>query len=127
MKRLAILALACSAAIVATDAQSRASDLLTNGNLNLDQDVNSLPDNWTNWMYGNTAFAAYKTDPANDPFDFNATPYVNAGNYGDWWSSGGGWFQVNAGTAGTAYTFTAPATNTAGLGPASTSSNSVTP
>ncbi|MBC8105617.1 MAG: PEP-CTERM sorting domain-containing protein [Anaerolineae bacterium] len=100
----AILALACASVFAQP---SQASDLLINGNLNLDADVNNLPDGWTNWMFGPTAFAAYKNDPANDPFDRDATPYVNAGNYGEWWSSGGGWFQVNPGTAGTAYTFSA--------------------
>jgi hypothetical protein len=100
----AILALACASVFTQ---QSHGSDLLTNGNLNADADANNSPDGWTNWMYGPTSFAAYKNDPANDPFDFNGTAYVNAGNYGDWWTSGGGWFQVNPGTAGTAYSFSA--------------------
>ncbi len=83
------------------------ADLLTNGNFNTDTDGVAGPDNWTSWTYGPTSFAAYKNDAANDPFDLDGTPYVNAGNYGDWWSSGGGWYQQVAGTGGTPYTITA--------------------
>jgi hypothetical protein len=101
------LSVAACAAVVGLLGVPARGDLLTNGNLNLDADGTAGPDGWSNWSYGPTAFAAYKTDPANDPFDYDATPYVNAGNYGDWWSSGGGWNQVLAGSAGVAYTFTA--------------------
>lgn len=92
------MAVAC----VAGSIPARA-DLLQNGDFNLDVDGVSGPDFWTNWMYGTTAFAAYKTDVANDPFDFDGTAYVNAGNYGDWWSSGGGWYQTVSGTEGVPY------------------------
>src|SRR5689334_372091 len=85
---------------------ARGQTLLTNGNFNTDADSNGQPDSWTNWSYGSTSFAAYKADPANDPFNFDGTPYVNAGNYGDWWTSGGGWFQIVAGTEGVAYSLT---------------------
>lgn len=83
------------------------ADLLTNGNFNTNSVDPGLPDAWTNWMYGPTAFAAFKNDAANDPFDFDGTGYVNAGNYGEWWSSGGGWYQEVAGSEGVAYSFAA--------------------
>ena len=101
------LSLAACAAVVGLPSVPARGDLLTNGHLNLDVDGTAGPDAWSNYSYGPTAFAAYKTDPANDPFDLDATPYVNAGNYGDWWSSGGGWNQVVAASAGVPYTFTA--------------------
>ncbi len=78
------------------------AELLVNANLNLDADANGQPDNWSNWSYGSTSFTAYKTSPT-DPFTENGSPYVNAGNYGDWWSSGGGWFQTVPGGEGAAY------------------------
>jgi hypothetical protein len=78
------------------------ADLLTNGNLDTDADANGQPDAWVNWSYGPTSFAAYKTSPT-DPFTENGTPYVNAGNYGDWWSSGGGWYQTVPGAENVAY------------------------
>src|SRR4051794_16995524 len=82
------------------------AELLTNGNFDTDADANGQPDAWTNWSYGSTSFAAYKTSPT-DPFTENGSPYVNAGNYGDWWTSGGGWFQVVPGAEGVAYRISA--------------------
>lgn len=102
-----LLRTAAFAAIIGLASASAQADLLTNGNLNTDADAAGGPDGWTSWGYGPTSFAAYKNDPANDAFDQDGTPYVNAGNYGDWWSSGGGWYQVINGNAGIAYTFTA--------------------
>lgn len=101
---LALSALAAALAITNTPARA---DLLTNGNFNTDADGTAGPDGWSSWGYGPTNFAAYKADPANDPWDQDGTPYVNAGNYGDWWSSGAGWNQVVPASEGTAYTFTA--------------------
>ncbi len=92
-----------TALLWAVSASAFGQTLLTNGNFNTDADTNGQPDSWTSWSYGPTAFAAYKADPANDPWDFNGTPYVNAGNYGDWWTSGGGWFQIVPGAEGVAY------------------------
>ena len=100
------LAMAVSICFHASTAQA---DLLVNGDFNLDADASGGPDGWVNWGYGPTSFSAYKADPANDPFDFDGTPYVNAGNYGDWWSSGGGWYQEVpfAGAEGTPFSFKA--------------------
>jgi hypothetical protein len=95
------IALACTAPLSAV---ARA-DLLYNGNFDIGGG-SAGPDGWTQWTFGSTAFAAYKTDP-NDQFTFNHTPYVNAGNYGDWWTSGGGWFQVLPSAAGKAYSLDA--------------------
>jgi hypothetical protein len=102
-----LLRLAACTVVIALAAPVARANLLANGNLNTDADGTPGPDGWSNWSYGPTAFAAYKTDGAADPFNFDATPYVNAGNYGDWWSSGGGWNQTIGGGAGVAYTFTA--------------------
>src|SRR5205809_726711 len=96
-----LLALACTASLAGV---ARA-DLLYNGNFDIGGGP-AGPDGWTQWTFGPTSFAAYKTDPA-DPFTFNGTPYVNAGNYGDWWTSGGGWFQIVPGAAGKAYSLDA--------------------
>jgi hypothetical protein len=95
------IALACTASL---SAAARA-DLLYNGNFDIAGGTGG-PDGWTQWTFGPTAFAAYKTDP-NDQFTFNHTPYVNAGNYGDWWTSGGGWYQIVPGEAGKAYSLDA--------------------
>jgi hypothetical protein len=98
------LALALAVGLMVGSTTSARADLLQNGDFNLDVDGLPGPDFWTNWTYGDTAFAAYKTDPANDAFDFDGSAYVNAGNWGDWWTSGGGWFQTVAGTEGVPYT-----------------------
>jgi hypothetical protein len=101
-------ALLAAVSICALTNSARA-DLLINGDFNLDADASGGPDGWVNWGYGPTSFSAYKADPANDSFDFDGTPYVNAGNYGDWWSSGGGWYQEVpfAGADGTPFSFKA--------------------
>lgn len=75
--------------------------LLVNGDFNTDANADGTPDGWSNWSYGTTAFTAYVA--GSNSFARDATPFVNAGNYGAWWSSGGGWYQVVAGVAGHAY------------------------
>lgn len=100
--------LACSAAVCLFSGVAQA-ELLTNGSFNIDADTSGGPDGWVGWNYGPTAFSAYKADPANDLFDFDGSPYVNAGNYGEWWTSGGGWYQevpVTT-TAGTPFSLSA--------------------
>jgi hypothetical protein len=97
--RAAVLA---ASALLGAGRALAGAELLTNGNFNTDADANGQPDGWTNWSYGPTSFAAYKTSPT-DPFTENGTPYVNAGNYGDWWTSGGGWYQVLPSAEGIAY------------------------
>jgi hypothetical protein len=94
MKRIiTFFAIACVAA-----GSVSAQNLLLNGDFNT-----AGPTGWSSWSYGPTAFASYK-NPA-DGFAYDASPYINAGNYGDWWSSGGGWNQTVPGTAGLSYTF----------------------
>ncbi|MFT3787626.1 MAG: hypothetical protein QM770_15910 [Tepidisphaeraceae bacterium] len=98
--------LAVSLAVSCTGSLAH-GELLINGDFNTDVDAApGMPDYWYNWSYGPTAFAAYKNNPT-DSFTFDGSNYVNAGNYGDWWSSGAGWFQVVPGTAGQAYSFSA--------------------
>ena len=76
---------------------SATANLLYNGNFNT-----AGPAAWNSWTYGPSAFASYK-NPA-DSLSYDGTPYINAGNYGDWWSSGGGWNQLIPGAPGITYT-----------------------
>jgi hypothetical protein len=85
-------------AVLLVAAPAGATNLLYNGNFNI-----AGPAGWNKWTYGPSAFADYKTLPYSYAYD--STPCINAGNWGDWWSSGGGWNQVVAGAPGISYTF----------------------
>lgn len=95
--RLAAL-LGLAAVALATPARAA---LLTNGNFNLDADADGKPDAWTSWSYGAESFTAY--NPGSNSFARDATPFVNAGNYGAWFENGGGWYQVVGAVAGDTY------------------------
>ena len=102
-KRAAILSLVGALAFAASTAHAA---LLVNGTFNADVDANNRPDGWDSFGYGPTGFADSKPGTGGDAFAVDGTRYINMGNYGVAGTSGGGWYQTNAGIGGHSYTLT---------------------
>ena len=100
MRRITLWAGAILFTGLAFSSAARAS-LLVNGNLNTDANTDNIPDGWTSWSYGTGGYAVYT--PGTGAYAEDGTAYLGAGNWSDWWTGGGGWYQIVSSSPGQIY------------------------